>query len=157
MAAQVVAPAGEDGVQLGAVEVERDEHGGVGAAVDVELGSRRRQARSSASARRSGGASTSALLARDQRTTALDALKAGFPVTVHVNATRAVELEEGDGERAAEELRRAGAMVEEEQGPRGRLGELTRSTRSSNMTSPSSVRWTGHLAAITAGARPARR
>ena len=36
VAAQVVAAAGEDGVQLAAGDVERDEHGGVDAAVDVE-------------------------------------------------------------------------------------------------------------------------
>jgi nicotinamidase/pyrazinamidase len=48
------------------------------------------------------------------KATALDALKAGFPVTVHLNATRPVEVDEGDGERAVEELRQAGAVVAEE-------------------------------------------
>jgi nicotinamidase/pyrazinamidase len=50
------------------------------------------------------------------KATALDALKAGFPVTVHLNATRPVEVEEGDGERAVEELRRAGVVVIDESG-----------------------------------------
>ena len=36
MAAQVVAAAREDGVQLAVVEVQRDEHGGVRAAVDLQ-------------------------------------------------------------------------------------------------------------------------
>jgi len=46
--------------------------------------------------------------------TALDALRLGFPVTVHLTATRPVEVERGDGERAVEGLRRAGAEIEEE-------------------------------------------
>ena len=45
--------------------------------------------------------------------TALDALRKGFPVTVHLGATRAVNVEEGDGDRALEELRAAGAEIEE--------------------------------------------
>jgi nicotinamidase/pyrazinamidase len=45
------------------------------------------------------------------RATALDARRAGFYVTVHRDATRAVEVEPGDGERAAEELRTAGVKV----------------------------------------------
>jgi nicotinamidase/pyrazinamidase len=45
------------------------------------------------------------------RATALDARRAGFDVTVHAAATRAVEVEPGDGERAAEELRAAGVRL----------------------------------------------
>ena len=47
------------------------------------------------------------------KATALDALRLGFPVTVHLAATRPVEVEEGDGERAVAELRAAGAEIEE--------------------------------------------
>lgn len=45
------------------------------------------------------------------KATALDARRAGFSVTVHRGATRAVEVEPGDGERAVEELRAAGVEV----------------------------------------------
>jgi nicotinamidase/pyrazinamidase len=45
------------------------------------------------------------------RATALDAKRAGFDVIVHRNATRAVEVQPGDGERAVEELRAAGVSV----------------------------------------------
>ena len=45
------------------------------------------------------------------RATALDARRAGFDVTVHRGATRAVEVHPGDGERAMEELRAAGVEV----------------------------------------------
>jgi nicotinamidase/pyrazinamidase len=45
--------------------------------------------------------------------TALDARRAGFDVTVHRDATRAVEVQPGDGERAVEELRAAGVQVVE--------------------------------------------
>jgi nicotinamidase/pyrazinamidase len=45
------------------------------------------------------------------KATALDARRAGFDVTVHRGATRAVEVEPGDGERAVEELRAAGVEV----------------------------------------------
>jgi len=45
------------------------------------------------------------------RATALDARAEGFAVTVDAAATRAVELEPGDGERALEELRAAGVSV----------------------------------------------
>jgi nicotinamidase/pyrazinamidase len=45
------------------------------------------------------------------KNTALDAVRAGFPTTVHLGATRPVEAEEGDGERAVEELRKAGVEV----------------------------------------------
>jgi nicotinamidase/pyrazinamidase len=47
------------------------------------------------------------------KATALDALRLGFPVTVHLGATRPVDVEEGDGERAVAELRAAGAEIEE--------------------------------------------
>jgi nicotinamidase/pyrazinamidase len=47
------------------------------------------------------------------KATALDARRAGFDVVVHQGATRAVEVEPGDGERAVEELRRAGVQVDE--------------------------------------------
>lgn len=45
------------------------------------------------------------------RATALDAKRAGFDVVVHRGATRAVEVEPGDGERAVQELRAAGIEV----------------------------------------------
>ena len=45
------------------------------------------------------------------KNTALDALCNGFGVTVDSNAVRAVEVEPGDGERALEELRAAGATL----------------------------------------------
>jgi nicotinamidase/pyrazinamidase len=45
------------------------------------------------------------------KATALDARRAGFDVIVHRNATRAVELQPGDADRAVEELRRAGVQV----------------------------------------------
>lgn len=45
------------------------------------------------------------------RATALDARRAGFDVTVHRDATRAVDVQPGDGERAVEELRAAGVSV----------------------------------------------
>ena len=43
--------------------------------------------------------------------TALDAARAGFDVTVHLDATRPVEVQAGDGERAVAELRAAGVSV----------------------------------------------
>jgi nicotinamidase/pyrazinamidase len=43
--------------------------------------------------------------------TALAAKRAGFDVVVHRDATRAVEVHPGDGERAVEELRAAGVQV----------------------------------------------
>jgi nicotinamidase/pyrazinamidase len=43
--------------------------------------------------------------------TALDARRAGYAVIVHRGATRPVEVQEGDGERAVEELRAAGVQV----------------------------------------------
>jgi nicotinamidase/pyrazinamidase len=45
------------------------------------------------------------------KATALDARRVGFDVVVHRGATRAVEVEPGDGERAVEELRAAGVSV----------------------------------------------
>jgi nicotinamidase/pyrazinamidase len=45
------------------------------------------------------------------KATALDARRAGFDVTVHRGATRAVEVQPGDGERAVAELRAAGVEV----------------------------------------------
>jgi nicotinamidase/pyrazinamidase len=46
------------------------------------------------------------------RATALDAKRAAYDVIVHLDATRAVEVELGDGARAVEELRAAGVRVE---------------------------------------------
>jgi nicotinamidase/pyrazinamidase len=45
------------------------------------------------------------------RATALDAKRAGFDVVVHRGATRAVEVQPGDAERAVAELRGAGVEV----------------------------------------------
>jgi nicotinamidase/pyrazinamidase len=45
------------------------------------------------------------------KATALDAHEAGFGVIVHREATRAVNVDPGDGERAVEELRAAGVEV----------------------------------------------
>ncbi|MFN2532252.1 MAG: nicotinamidase [Pyrinomonadaceae bacterium] len=45
------------------------------------------------------------------KNTVLDALKKGFCVKALENAMRAVELEPGDGERAIEEMRKAGAEI----------------------------------------------
>lgn len=45
------------------------------------------------------------------KATALDAREAGLNVVVHRAATRAVNVEPGDGERAVEELRAAGVEV----------------------------------------------
>ncbi len=45
------------------------------------------------------------------KATALDAHRAGLSVTVHRGATRAVEVQPGDGERAVAELRAAGVEV----------------------------------------------
>jgi nicotinamidase/pyrazinamidase len=45
------------------------------------------------------------------RATALDAKRAGFDVIVHLDATRAVDVEPGDGERAVAELREEGVRV----------------------------------------------
>lgn len=48
------------------------------------------------------------------KATALDAKRAGFEVIVHRDATRAVEVRPGDGERAVRELREAGVEVVED-------------------------------------------
>jgi nicotinamidase/pyrazinamidase len=45
------------------------------------------------------------------KNTALDALRAGFGVTVDTTAVRAVEVEPGDGQRALEEVRAAGGSI----------------------------------------------
>lgn len=45
------------------------------------------------------------------KATALDARRAGFDVVVHRDATRAVEVQPGDAERAVQELRAAGVQV----------------------------------------------
>jgi nicotinamidase/pyrazinamidase len=45
------------------------------------------------------------------KATALDAKRAGLDVMVHRGATRAVEAQPGDGERALEELRAAGVEI----------------------------------------------
>jgi nicotinamidase/pyrazinamidase len=45
------------------------------------------------------------------RATALDAKRAGFDVVVHRGATRAVEVQPGDADRAAADLREAGVSV----------------------------------------------
>jgi nicotinamidase/pyrazinamidase len=45
------------------------------------------------------------------KATALDASRAGFDVIVHRDATRAVEVEPGDAERAVAEMRAAGIRV----------------------------------------------
>lgn len=45
------------------------------------------------------------------KNTALDALMAGFPVTVDASAVRGVDVAEGDSERALEQVRTAGASV----------------------------------------------
>jgi nicotinamidase/pyrazinamidase len=47
------------------------------------------------------------------RETALDAIREGFEVHVIVSATRAVNVRPEDGEQAIEEVRRAGAILEE--------------------------------------------
>lgn len=45
------------------------------------------------------------------RATALDAHRAGFDVILHRDATRAVDVSPGDGERTVQELREAGISV----------------------------------------------
>jgi nicotinamidase/pyrazinamidase len=45
------------------------------------------------------------------KATALDARQAGFDVVVHRDATRAIDAEPGDADRAVEELRAAGVKV----------------------------------------------
>ncbi len=45
------------------------------------------------------------------KATALDAKRLGFDVVLHLDATRAVEVNPGDGERSVHELRKAGVEV----------------------------------------------
>jgi nicotinamidase/pyrazinamidase len=45
------------------------------------------------------------------KNTALDALRAGFQVTIDTNAVRGVEVEPGDSERALAEVRAAGGVM----------------------------------------------
>jgi nicotinamidase/pyrazinamidase len=45
------------------------------------------------------------------KATALDAKRAGFDVVLHRDATRAVEVSPGDGDRAAAELEAAGVQI----------------------------------------------
>jgi nicotinamidase/pyrazinamidase len=47
------------------------------------------------------------------KNTALDALRAGFQVTVDTDAIRGVEVQPGDSERALDELREAGATIDD--------------------------------------------
>jgi nicotinamidase/pyrazinamidase len=47
------------------------------------------------------------------RATALDAIKDGFKVHVIADATRAVNVHQGDGKHALEEIQRAGGVLEE--------------------------------------------
>ena len=47
------------------------------------------------------------------KATALDARRAGFDVTLHQSATRAIEAEAGDTDRALEELREAGVRIDD--------------------------------------------
>jgi nicotinamidase/pyrazinamidase len=49
------------------------------------------------------------------KNTVLDALKQGFAVKALKNAMRAVDLEPGDGDRAIEEMRRAGAEIRKQE------------------------------------------
>lgn len=46
------------------------------------------------------------------KATALDARRAGFEVVVHLDATRAIDAQPGDAQRAVEELSRAGVRVQ---------------------------------------------
>ncbi len=55
------------------------------------------------------------------RATVLDARALGLPVTVLTAAVRAVDLSAGDGERAFDEMRAAGAALEDGRGPAGTL------------------------------------
>jgi nicotinamidase/pyrazinamidase len=59
------------------------------------------------------------------KNTALDALKEGFAVKALTNAMRPVDLKPGDGERAIEEMRLAGAEIQnQEQGQTAGAGEI---------------------------------
>jgi nicotinamidase/pyrazinamidase len=50
------------------------------------------------------------------RASALDAIKEGFEVHLIVNATRAVNVKPDDGQRAIDEIKRAGGILEETAG-----------------------------------------
>ena len=45
------------------------------------------------------------------KSTVLDALEQGFPVWLIADAIRAVDLEEGDGDRALAEVEAAGCVI----------------------------------------------
>jgi nicotinamidase/pyrazinamidase len=47
------------------------------------------------------------------KATALDARRAGFEVVLHADATRAIDAQRGDADRALVELREAGVVVED--------------------------------------------
>jgi nicotinamidase/pyrazinamidase len=47
------------------------------------------------------------------RATAMDARRAGFDVVLHTGATRSIDAQPGDGQRALQELRDAGVVVED--------------------------------------------
>ena len=53
------------------------------------------------------------------KNTVLDALSQGFAVKALTNAMRPVDLEPGDGDRAIEEMRAAGAEIQEQQAGAG--------------------------------------
>ena len=53
------------------------------------------------------------------KNTVLDALKKGFAVKALTNAMRPVDLQPGDGDRAIEEMRRAGAELQEQEAGAG--------------------------------------
>ncbi len=53
------------------------------------------------------------------KNTVLDALKQGFAVKALTNAMRPVDLQPGDGDRAIEEMRAAGAEIQEQQAGAG--------------------------------------
>ncbi len=59
------------------------------------------------------------------KNTVLDALKEGFTVRALTNAMRSVDLQPGDGNRAIEDMRRAGAEIQnQEQGQTAGAGEI---------------------------------
>ena len=60
------------------------------------------------------------------KNTVLDALKEGFRVKVLENAMRPVDLQPGDGERAIEEMREAGAEMQEQADPNKKQVQLQR-------------------------------
>ena len=92
------------------------------------------------------------------KATALDARRAGFDVVLHRDATRAVEVQAGDGDRALAELRPPGSGLSTDGASRGHgsrprpsaprgsalpdqvLAGSTTWMWSSKKTSPSSVR-----------------